>query len=32
VATISAVSEWIAEGITGIAPDDDLGMNAVHRE
>ncbi|MGE5757455.1 MAG: GMC family oxidoreductase, partial [Sideroxydans sp.] len=25
-ATICAVSEWIAEGITGIAPDDDLGM------
>jgi cholesterol oxidase len=25
-ATISAVSEWIAEGITGIAPDDSLGM------
>jgi cholesterol oxidase len=28
VATISAVSEWIAEGITGIAPDDGLGMPA----
>jgi len=25
-ATISAVSEWIAEGITGIAPSDDLGI------
>lgn len=25
IATISAVSEWIAEGITGIAPDDSLG-------
>lgn len=25
-ATISAVSEWIAEGITGIVPDDSLGM------
>ena len=31
-ATISAVSEWIAEGITGIVPDDDLGMHAVRRE
>jgi cholesterol oxidase len=27
IATISAVSEWIAEGITGIQPTDDLGMN-----
>jgi len=27
VATISAVSEWIAEGITGIQPHDDLGMS-----
>jgi cholesterol oxidase len=26
IATISAVSEWIAEGITGIKPTDDLGM------
>ncbi|MBI5891699.1 MAG: GMC family oxidoreductase [Nitrosomonadales bacterium] len=26
-ATISAVSEWIAEGITGMPPDDDLGMH-----
>lgn len=26
VATISAVSEWIAEGITGISPNDDLSM------
>jgi len=25
VATISALAEWIAEGITGIAPDDSLG-------
>jgi cholesterol oxidase len=25
-ATISAVAEWIAEGITGIEPDADLGM------
>lgn len=25
-ATICAVSEWIAEGITGTAPDDDLGV------
>lgn len=28
IATISAVSEWIAEGITGIQPSDDLGVNA----
>lgn len=27
VATISAVSEWIAEGITGLTPTDDLGVN-----
>jgi len=25
-ATISAVAEWVSEGITGIAPDDNLGM------
>jgi len=31
-ATISAVSVWITEGITGIVPDDDLGMHAVRRE
>lgn len=28
IATISAVSEWIAEGITGISPTDDLGMSS----
>jgi len=27
IATISAVSEWIAEGITGLKPTDDLGIN-----
>ncbi len=27
VATISAVSEWIAEGITGLSPDAGLGMS-----
>ena len=31
-ATISAVSEWIAEGITGIAPDASLGMHVPPRE
>ena len=31
-ATISAVSEWIAEGITGAAPDVTLGMQAQDRE
>ena len=31
-ATISAVSEWIAEGITGVAPDVTLGMQAPARE
>lgn len=31
VATISAVSEWIAEGITGTAPNDDLGMYYPHK-
>jgi len=28
IATISAVSEWISEGITGISPTDDLGMSS----
>ncbi|WP_373280554.1 GMC oxidoreductase [Methylomonas koyamae] len=26
IATISATAEWIAEGITGIAPDASLGV------
>jgi cholesterol oxidase len=30
VATICAVSEWIAEGITGIVPGDNLGMDRPH--
>lgn len=30
-ATISAVSEWIAEGITGNAPNEDLGMYYQHK-
>lgn len=29
-ATIAAVSEWIAEGITGTVPNDDLGTQAPH--
>ena len=32
VATIAAVSEWIAEGITGIAPDAGLGMSHPARD
>lgn len=31
-ATISAVSEWIAEGITGVAPDATLGVEAASRK
>jgi cholesterol oxidase len=31
-ATISAVSEWIAEGITGVAPDVSLGMQVTARK
>nr|WP_305908667.1 GMC oxidoreductase [Methylomarinum sp. Ch1-1]MDP4521516.1 GMC oxidoreductase [Methylomarinum sp. Ch1-1] len=27
IATISATAEWIAEGITGIKPNADLGIN-----
>ena len=30
-ATISAVSEWIAEGITGNVPDSDLGAYHLHK-